>query len=92
MQGPCRSKIPDPEGLVREFREAGLHVMANVKPCLLQDHPRFQDASAARLFVYDQESGRPCMSQFWDGEGAHLDFTNPDCISWYVWCTWCIHI
>jgi len=26
--------------------------------------------------------GQPSISQFWDGEGAHLDFTNPAAITW----------
>eukprot|EP00884_Botryococcus_braunii_P020294 jgi/Botrbrau1/6949/Bobra.0215s0026.1 len=78
-----RSKFPDPEGLVREFREAGLPMVANLKPCLLLDHPRYQEAATAGLFVYDQDTRSPCISQFWDGEGAHLDFTNPDTIAWW---------
>lgn len=67
---------------MREFREAGLPMVANLKPCLLTDHPRYEEAAAAGLFVYDRDTRAPCISQFWDGEGAHLDFTNPDTIAW----------
>ena len=28
-------------------------------------------------------SGTPCVGQFWDGEGAHVDFTNPDGMRWW---------
>jgi len=30
------------------------------------------------------ELTQPCISQFWDGEGAHLDFTNPAAVAWCV--------
>ncbi len=34
-------KFPDPEGLVAKFNAAGMRVAANLKPCLLDDHPMF---------------------------------------------------
>ena len=33
---------------MRKFHEAGLRLVANLKPCLLDDHPRFREAEAAR--------------------------------------------
>ncbi len=30
--------------------------------------------------------GRPAISQFWDGEGAHVDFTNPAGVAWWRRC------
>ena len=32
-------KFPDAPGLMRRFHEAGMKVVANLKPCLLDDHP-----------------------------------------------------
>ena len=77
-----RSKFPDPEGLLRRFHEAGMHVVANLKPCLLDDHPRYGEAAQSGAFVTDG-TGQPLLSQFWDGEGAHLDFTSPAGIAWW---------
>ena len=76
-----RDKFPDPQGLMRRFHAAGIHVVANLKPCLLDDHPQYAAAQAA--FVLDGETGQPVLSQFWDGEGAHLDFTSPAGIAWW---------
>eukprot|EP00897_Mesotaenium_endlicherianum_P002289 jgi/Mesen1/2088/ME000151S01340 len=77
-------KFPDPRHLIQQFRAAGLRVVANVKPCLLTDHPRFTEVAALGAFVGSgAAAGRPCISQFWDGEGAHLDFTNPKAIEWW---------
>ncbi|HEX3349565.1 MAG TPA: TIM-barrel domain-containing protein [Acetobacteraceae bacterium] len=75
-----RDKYPDPHGLMRRFHEAGMHVVANLKPCLLDSHPRFDEPRDAYV---QQRDGGPAISQFWDGEGAHIDFTNPDGIAWW---------
>ena len=31
----------------------------------------------------DATTGQPLLSQFWDGEGSHTDFTNPAAIAWW---------
>ena len=78
-----RAKFPDPEGLVARFHAAGMRVVANLKPCLLDDHPRFAEAAAAGALVRDGDTGAPLLSQFWDGEGAHIDFTSPAGVRWW---------
>ncbi len=60
-----------------------MKVVANLKPCLLNDHPRYAEVQQARAFVRDAVSGKPLLSQFWDGEGSHIDFTNPAAIAWW---------
>ena len=75
-----RSKYPEPEAMMRRFAEAGMRVVANIKPCLLDDHPRYQEPQAGYVMGDD---GKPVMRQFWDGEGAHLDFTNPIAVAWW---------
>ena len=76
------SKFPQPERLMERFHAAGMHVVANLKPCLLDDHPRYAEAAASGAFVTDG-TGKPLLSQFWDGEGAHLDFTSAAGIAWW---------
>ena len=77
-----RDKYPDPKALTQKFHQAGMRVVANLKPCLLDDHPRFDEARSARAYVIG-EGGQPAMSQFWDGEGAHIDFTSPAGLAWW---------
>ena len=77
------SKFPEPKALMRDFAEAGIKVVANVKPCLLDDHPRYRDVAARGAFIPGATDEAPLKSQFWDGEGAHLDFTNPLAIQWW---------
>ncbi len=75
-------KYPDPKALLSKLHEAGMRVVANLKPCLLSDHPRFDEVRSAGAFVAGAD-GEPARSQFWDGEGAHIDFTNPAGLSWW---------
>ena len=77
------SKFPDPRTLNARFQAAGMRLVANIKPCLLDDHPAFAEVRAQGGFVHDAVSGMPVLEQFWDGVGAHLDFTHPAVIAWW---------
>jgi len=77
-----REKFPDPKAFAQHYLEHGVRLCANIKPCLLQDHPCFAEARDLNLFINDQD-GEPEMVQFWDEIGAYLDFTNPDTINWW---------
>lgn len=76
-------KIPDPRQMTATFHQAGMHVMANIKPCLLDTHPRYSEAARLGAFVKDSQSGQPYLDYFWDGYGSHLDFTNPAAYRWW---------
>ncbi|MCE8019482.1 alpha-glucosidase [Halomonas sp. MCCC 1A11036] len=76
-------KIPEPTALTGAFNSAGVRFIANIKPCLLKNHPFYADVAARELFIKDSETDSPEISSFWDDEGSHLDFTNPETISWW---------
>jgi alpha-glucosidase len=78
-----RDKFPDPAGTLRGLREAGMMPVANLKPCLLDDHPRLHEAEAGGFLVQDGDTGKPAVAQFWDGLGYHLDFTHPAGREWW---------
>ena len=65
------------------LKEAGMQPVTNLKPCLLDDHPRLHEAKEQGILVMDGETGRPAVAQFWDGLGFHVDFTNPDGRAWW---------
>jgi alpha-glucosidase len=77
------SKFPDPKTLNARFHASGMHVVANIKPCLLDDHPAFDEVRAQGGFIHDAHSGQPVIEQFWDGVGSHLDFTQPAVVAWW---------
>lgn len=76
-------KFPDPKAFTQSYHEAGLKIAANIKPCLLQDHPKYQQVAEQGLFIKDSESDDPERSMFWDDEGSHLDMTNPKTYNWW---------
>lgn len=75
-------KFPDIDGFVRSYLEHGVRLCANIKPCLLQDHPAFDEVARAGLLIASSD-GDPAWVQFWDEVGAYLDFTNPAAIDWW---------
>ena len=77
-----RDKFPDPSGFVADYAAKGVRLCANIKPCLLRDHPRFQEAHAKGLLICEPD-GAPHWVQFWDEVGAYIDFTNPDAPAWW---------
>lgn len=77
-----RDKFPDPEASIARFNQAGVKLIANIKPALLTDHPQYQAAAQQGLFLHDAE-GKPVLEQFWDFPGSYLDFTNPAAIAWW---------
>ena len=77
-----RSKFPNPAALAQSYFAKGVRLCANVKPCLLRDHPLYAEAAALGLLIADA-NGEPSGVQFWDGIGAYLDFTQPRTLSWW---------
>ncbi|SJL84021.1 TIM-barrel domain-containing protein [Vibrio palustris] len=77
------SKVPDPQAMSAYFHTHNMKLAANIKPCLLHNHPLYQEAKAQQLFIQDSQYDTPEISVFWDDEGSHLDFTNPNTIQWW---------
>jgi len=77
-----RDKFPDPAGFVDGYAAAGVRLIPNIKPCLLRDHPLFEEARGLGLLVAEAD-GQPAWVQFWDEVGAYLDFTNPTAADWW---------
>ena len=75
-------KFPDPKTLNAKFKQNGIGLVANIKPCLLDDHPAFAQVASQGGFIQD-DKGQPVLEPFWDGQGAHLDFSNPAAIQWW---------
>ena len=78
-----RDKFPAPRDAIEKFKRSNARVVVNLKPCLLDDHPAYAEVAGRGAFVNDASTGKPCIGQFWDGEGAHIDFTHPEGIRWW---------
>lgn len=69
-------KFPDVRGFVDEFVENGINLIPNIKPAFLTTHPLYNQIAQDGLFVKNPD-GTPFVTEFWDGLGSYLDFTNP---------------
>ncbi len=77
------AKFPDPKTLNKKFNANGMRLVANIKPCLLDDHPAYESTRAAGGFITNAKTGEPIVEPYWDGMGSHLDFTNQSSIEWW---------
>jgi alpha-glucosidase len=76
-------KFPNPDALNAKFHANGMRTIANVKPCLLDDHPAYTAVEKQGGFLTNARTSQPVIEPFWDGQGAHLDFSNPAAIAWW---------
>lgn len=71
-----REKFPDPQDFIQNFHENGITVIPNIKPAFLTSHPLYKTVADNGWFVKNPD-GTPFVTEFWDGLGSYLDFTNP---------------
>ncbi len=69
-------KFPDPKRFIKDFKDRGIHLIPNIKPAFLTSHPMYDEIKEKGLFVKNPD-GTPYVTQFWDGVGSYIDFTNP---------------
>lgn len=77
------SKFPDPEKVNAKFQASGMRLVANIKPCLLDDHPAYPLLAAQHAFIAHEGTGLPVVEPYWDGQGSHLDFTRQEAVDWW---------
>lgn len=75
-------KFPSPERFIERFESEGVHLIPNIKPAFLTDHPMYEELKSRGLFVKNEDSA-PFVTQFWDGLGSYLDFTNPEAFAFW---------
>ncbi len=78
-----RDKFPSPIDFTDGYHAKAVRLCANIKPCLLKDHPLFEELATKQLFIKASDGDAPEMAQFWDEVGAYLDFTNVETVDWW---------
>lgn len=76
-------KFPNPERFIEDFQSEGVNIIPNIKPAFLEDHPMYKQIESKGLFVKNPD-GTAFVTQFWDGQGSYLDFTNPKAREFWI--------
>lgn len=75
-------KFPQPEKFISHFHNNKIEIIPNIKPAFLLDHPMYNELAERGLLVKNPD-GTPFITQFWDGHGSYLDFTNPNAFAFW---------
>ena len=77
-----RDKFPDPKGFLEQFAKKGIRMIPNIKPAFLDSHPLYDRVAKNGWFIKNPD-GSPFVTEFWDGLGSYLDFTNPKAFAFW---------
>lgn len=75
-------KFPNPQEFIKTFAENGIKIIPNIKPAFLIGHPMYDMINANGWFIKNAD-GTPYITQFWDGYGSYLDFTNDEAFDFW---------
>ena len=78
-------KIPSPESLAEYFESHDAHLIPNIKPAFLEDHPMYEMIAENGWFLH-YEDGTPAKFPFWGGMASYLDFTDPGAYDFWKEC------
>lgn len=76
-------KFPNPKEFTKDYHEKNVYLCANIKPCLLKSHPKYEELKERELFIKNGTDNSPELAQFWDGLGSYIDFTNEEAFNWW---------
>ena len=77
-----KEKFPDVQKFIRDFSENGIEIIPNIKPAFLDSHPMYNEIADKGWFIKNPD-GTPFITEFWDGYGSYLDFTNAEAFSFW---------
>lgn len=75
-------KFPNPKAFIKKFADRDIQIIPNIKPAFLDSHPLYSEIADKGYFVKNAD-GTPFVTEFWDGLGSYLDFTNPDAFNYW---------
>jgi len=71
-------KYRDPAGMVKEFHDMGVRVILWVTSMVDTDSSNFAEGLEKGYFLNEGET-----IKWWHGEGAFMDYTNPEALDWW---------
>jgi alpha-glucosidase (family GH31 glycosyl hydrolase) len=77
------AKFPNPKGMIAGLHRLGFQVTLWCVPFF---HPQSQHYQTAidRGYVLKNDDGTPLILDWWEGQAAALNVTNPDALTWHL--------
>lgn len=75
-------KFPNPKEFIKRFKDHDIQIIPNIKPAFLESHPLYNEIAEKGYFVKNPD-GKPFVTEFWDGLGSYIDFTNPGAFNYW---------
>ncbi len=76
-------KFPDPQQMVDQLHRMGFKVMVWICPYVSPDSPEYRELKTKEYLIKNQQ-GRPAIFQWWNGQSACYDLTNPSAAAHFV--------
>ncbi len=74
---------PDPQGMIAQLKEQGFHLLVIEEPYLTVKSRNYPEA-LARGYLAKRSDGSVYTFDFWPGECALFDFSNPEARAWWT--------
>lgn len=74
--------FPDPEGMLKRYKERGLHLCCWINSYIAQASPMFEEGVKGGYFI-KKEDGSVWQTDLWQAGMAIVDVTNPEACAWY---------
>lgn len=77
-------KFSDPKGMIRDLHAMGFKVMLWICPFVSADSPEYRELMSKGYLIKRKGSNAPAVINWWNGQSACYDLTNPDAFDHYV--------
>lgn len=77
-------KFADAKAMISKLHKQGFQVMVWVCPFVSSDSPEYRELEKKGFLIKNKNSNTPALIQWWNGQSACYDLTNPKAFDHYV--------